>query len=282
MNYIINDYDRGEFYANLRKEQSLTQSQLANMLDVSDKAVSKWETGKCLPETSTLLKLSKLYGMTIDELIAGKRSKNVNELHESAMLGLYNKVPKRKVSVLQNVFVSVGLMISASLSMFLMAFFSFSDEIVSSKWACVLIAIFFFVCNYVAVSYVAYANSENVVCEPSDRKKKTINIIKVLLVPIVSVILLTFAIIYVIKSNMPAIGSILVSIWSLSLIPSLAFSIWQMYETVKRDEFYKYDFVAIAGVLFLLLAVSSVCLAPIFAVLYILKILKSKNAKLMK
>lgn len=68
----MNDF--GEFLYTLRKEKGLTQSQLASLLGVTNKAVSKWETGEAMPETSLLLPLSKILGVTVDELLNGKRS----------------------------------------------------------------------------------------------------------------------------------------------------------------------------------------------------------------
>ncbi|MDE6983090.1 MAG: helix-turn-helix domain-containing protein [Lachnospiraceae bacterium] len=53
----------------LRKSHNYTQEDLAGKLDISRQAVSKWETGTTLPELEILLKLSQLYGITINELL---------------------------------------------------------------------------------------------------------------------------------------------------------------------------------------------------------------------
>ena len=53
----------------LRKNHNYTQDDLAQKLNVSRQAVSKWETGTTIPDLSILLKLSKLYGLTINEII---------------------------------------------------------------------------------------------------------------------------------------------------------------------------------------------------------------------
>lgn len=63
----------GIFIAELRKEKKLTQKQLADKLNVSDKAVSRWETGKGYPDVNTLVCLSEFFGITVNELLAGKR-----------------------------------------------------------------------------------------------------------------------------------------------------------------------------------------------------------------
>ena len=63
----------GAFIANLRKEKGWTQKEMASQLGVSDKAISKWETGKSLPDMGTLIPVSELLGITVDELLSGKK-----------------------------------------------------------------------------------------------------------------------------------------------------------------------------------------------------------------
>ncbi len=64
----------GEFLYSLRKEKGMTQAELAEALGVTNKAVSKWETGEAMPETGLLLPLSRIFGVTVDELLEGKRT----------------------------------------------------------------------------------------------------------------------------------------------------------------------------------------------------------------
>ena len=64
----------GEFLYTLRKEKGMTQSSLAEKLGVTNKAVSKWETGEAMPETAQLLPISRIFGVSVDELLDGKRS----------------------------------------------------------------------------------------------------------------------------------------------------------------------------------------------------------------
>lgn len=63
-----------EFLYTLRKEQNLTQSELAAKLGVTNKAVSKWETGEAMPDTAQLLPLSEIFGVSVDELLRGERN----------------------------------------------------------------------------------------------------------------------------------------------------------------------------------------------------------------
>ena len=63
----------GIFIASLRKEHGLTQKQLADALNVSDKAISRWETGKGYPDVSSLVSLSEYFNISVNEILAGKK-----------------------------------------------------------------------------------------------------------------------------------------------------------------------------------------------------------------
>ena len=59
----------GKYIAFKRKEQGLTQKQLAEKLNMSDKSVSKWERGICLPDVSVYLELCKILDISINEFL---------------------------------------------------------------------------------------------------------------------------------------------------------------------------------------------------------------------
>jgi transcriptional regulator with XRE-family HTH domain len=63
----------GKFISQMRKEKGLTQKQLGEELLISDKTVSKWETGKGLPEVSLMLPLCEKLGINVNELLTGER-----------------------------------------------------------------------------------------------------------------------------------------------------------------------------------------------------------------
>lgn len=67
--YTIDKQEFGAFVARLRKERGFTQKELAQRLFISDKAVSKWETGVSIPDTALLIPLSELLGVTVTELL---------------------------------------------------------------------------------------------------------------------------------------------------------------------------------------------------------------------
>lgn len=63
----------GKFILSLRKERNLSQNKLAEMIPITRQAISRWEQGKSLPDSSTMMRLSDIFGVTIDELLSGER-----------------------------------------------------------------------------------------------------------------------------------------------------------------------------------------------------------------
>ena len=63
----------GKFIASCRKEQGMTQAALAEKLDISDRAVSKWETGKSMPDSGIMLELCDFLKINVNELLSGER-----------------------------------------------------------------------------------------------------------------------------------------------------------------------------------------------------------------
>lgn len=68
----MNQVKIGKFIAECRKSKNLTQMQLAEKLNITDRAISKWERGKGLPDTSIMLDLCKELGITVNELLSGE------------------------------------------------------------------------------------------------------------------------------------------------------------------------------------------------------------------
>lgn len=62
----------GKFIANRRKEAGLTQAQLAQRLNITDRAVSKWETGRAMPDSSIMLALCEVLNISVNDLLSGE------------------------------------------------------------------------------------------------------------------------------------------------------------------------------------------------------------------
>lgn len=74
----MNQYVTGAVIKELREKNNLTQAELAEKLNVSDKTISKWETAKGYPDISLLEPIAKVFGISITELISGNAVNNVN------------------------------------------------------------------------------------------------------------------------------------------------------------------------------------------------------------
>lgn len=70
---MVNQIEVGAFISKCRKAKKLTQAQLAEELNITDRAISKWETGKSLPDSSIMLELCDILGITVNELLKGER-----------------------------------------------------------------------------------------------------------------------------------------------------------------------------------------------------------------
>ena len=70
---MLDQQRTGAFITELRKEKGYTQKQLADEIGVSDKAVSRWETGRGLPDTSVMPQLCEALSISLNELLAGER-----------------------------------------------------------------------------------------------------------------------------------------------------------------------------------------------------------------
>lgn len=71
---IVNQLATGMFIARKRRELNLTQAQLADLLDISSKSVSKWERGKCMPDYGIVNELCDALGITVSELLDGEEN----------------------------------------------------------------------------------------------------------------------------------------------------------------------------------------------------------------
>ena len=94
----------GAFMKELRKEKGLTQEQAAERLNVSNRTVSRWETGTNMPDISLLLEIAELYGVSIPELIDGERkSEKMNEEVKEVARKMSDYAETEKATILKNI-----------------------------------------------------------------------------------------------------------------------------------------------------------------------------------
>ena len=86
----MNQIKIGRFIAECRKQKQLTQLQLADKLGITDKAISKWERGIAMPDTSIMLELCDILCISVNELLNGERinMENSNEKNEQLLLDM--------------------------------------------------------------------------------------------------------------------------------------------------------------------------------------------------
>ena len=91
----------GKFIAACRKEQGLTQLQLADKLGITDKAVSKWERGIAMPDTSIMLELCEILEINVNELLSGEKisMENKNQKNEELMLDLAKEIAHKNKTI---------------------------------------------------------------------------------------------------------------------------------------------------------------------------------------
>lgn len=93
----------------MRKEQGMTQRQVADELSISDKTVSKWETGKGLPEVSLMMPLCEILKINVNELLFGEKLSNDNyrEKAEENMMNLVREKEESKKRIIMSFVVAI-------------------------------------------------------------------------------------------------------------------------------------------------------------------------------
>ena len=89
----MDEYVTGTTIKTLRQRQKLTQAQLADILCVSDKTISKWETGRGFPDISFLEPLAKVLQVSVLELLSGKEIINNNKHSNIKKSNFYGIIP---------------------------------------------------------------------------------------------------------------------------------------------------------------------------------------------
>lgn len=93
----------GKLIAECRREKGLTQKQLADELNLSNKTISKWESGSGSPDISNLSEVAKVLGITVDELLNGERKTEERITSENIPV-------KKKLSKAQTITITLTLL----------------------------------------------------------------------------------------------------------------------------------------------------------------------------
>ena len=128
----------GKFIAACRKKVGLTQLQLAEKLGITDKAVSKWENGKALPDASCMLALCEILEITVNDLLSGEvvAMENYQKQTEEMLIGMVKEKEERdkmllKAEVIAGIASTIPLLIAT-------VFVAYTEHMIA-EWISVLI-----------------------------------------------------------------------------------------------------------------------------------------------
>ena len=97
----MNQIKIGKFIAESRKEKKLTQMQLSEKLGITDKAVSKWERGIAMPDSSIMLELCDILGISVNELLSGEKisMENNTQQNEQLLLDMAKELEEKNKTI---------------------------------------------------------------------------------------------------------------------------------------------------------------------------------------
>ena len=121
----MNQIKIGRFIAECRKKANLTQRQLAEKLGITDKAISKWERGVAMPDTSIMLELCDILCISVNELLSGEKinMENNNQKNEQLLLDMAKELEKKNKTIWSSMWAIMIVSMTALLAgVFLAAF----------------------------------------------------------------------------------------------------------------------------------------------------------------
>ena len=147
----------GKFIAECRKNKNWTQAQLAEKLNITDRAISKWETGKGMPDTSIMLELCNELGISVNELLSGEMVKMdmYNQKAEETLLEMAKKeeLQNKKMMMCEWV-ISILSSVSFIIILFVASYF------VTNNMVRMILFILSFVILFVGVSFALMIETE--------------------------------------------------------------------------------------------------------------------------
>lgn len=113
----MNQIKTGRFIAECRKQNNLTQMQLAEKLGITDKAISKWERGISMPDTSIMLDLCDILHITVNELLNGERinMENNQQKNEQLLLEMARELEKKNRTIWHSMWTVMAVSVIALL-----------------------------------------------------------------------------------------------------------------------------------------------------------------------
>lgn len=157
----MNQIKIGKFIAECRKRQGLTQMQLAEKLNITDKAVSKWERGMAMPDSSIMLELCDILDITVNELLSGEKisMENNDRKNEQLLVDMSKELEKKNKIIWNSMWIIMGVSITALIAGIFLAAFLIPEgiwQLVAILGICVVFLIPCFYALKLEVSVGAY------------------------------------------------------------------------------------------------------------------------------
>ena len=151
----------GRFIAACRKRANLTQLQLADKLGITDKAISKWERGITMPDTSIMLELCDILGISVNELLSGEKinMENSSQKNEHLLLDMAKELEKKNKTIWSSMWAIMIVSMTALIAGIFIAAFLIPEgvwQLVTILCVCVLFLIPCFYALKLEVSVGAY------------------------------------------------------------------------------------------------------------------------------
>ena len=157
----MNQIKIGRFIAECRKKNNLTQMQLAERLGITDRAISKWENGKSMPDTSIMLDLCKELKITVNDLLSGEKinMENNNQKNEQLLLDMAKEVEQKNKTIWTSMWVIMIVSMTALLAGIFLSAFLIPEgpwQLVAILGICIVFLIPCFYALKLEVSVAAY------------------------------------------------------------------------------------------------------------------------------
>ena len=111
----MNQEKIGRFIAELRKEKNMTQQELADKLNITDRAISHWENGRSMPDAGVILELFKILNINVNELLSAKKIKEdkYNERAEECLLEMRREIEtqNKRILTLNKIIINLAIII---------------------------------------------------------------------------------------------------------------------------------------------------------------------------
>lgn len=151
----------GKFILERRKSVNLTQAQLAEKLNITDRAVSKWECGRALPDSSIMIELCNILEITVNELLSGEKIsiENGKQKNEQLLFEMAKEVETKNKTIWTSMWVMMTVSIIALLAVCCVSAFLIPEgvwQLVVVLCACILFLIPCFYALKLEVSVGAY------------------------------------------------------------------------------------------------------------------------------